>query len=257
MHGVRGQAAICLGEAIVGALLVASNSKGEERVNLNIQSDGLVRQALVDAYPDGRVRGYVIEAEGGVAGQGGTWGQGLLSVLRTRMEQSQQPYIGTVPLVTGSLAKDLTYYWSQSEQIPSAVGLSVTVDESGEITGAGGFLVQAMPGATAEEVGLIEQQIQGIESLAAELQNDADPVRLLSTIFQDSAFSVLEKRELRFECQCSWERVSRALALVGVAELQSMLSEDGSASVRCDFCSQDYLVSGTQLEELIKSSRPH
>jgi len=89
--------------------------------------------------------------------------------------------------------------------------------------------------------------------LAAELQDDADPVRLLSTIFQDSAFVLLEKRELFCECQCSWERVSRALALVGVDELQSMLQEDGKASVRCDFCNQEYLVPRDQLEELIKN----
>ncbi|NDD91540.1 Hsp33 family molecular chaperone HslO [bacterium] len=257
LHEIRGIPAICLGEAVIGALLVASNAKGEERVNLNIQAAGPVRQALVDAYPDGRVRGYVISSELAPLPKHGTWGEGLLSVLRTKIEQGSQPYIGTVPLVTGQLAKDLTYYWSQSEQIPSAVGLSVTTDSNGMIVGAGGFLVQALPGATPEEIQLIEDQIHGIQSLAAELKDDADPVRLLSTIFQNSAFMVLEKRELSFECQCSWERVSRAVALVGVDELQSMLTEDGRASVRCDFCNQDYLITGPQLEEMIKSSRQH
>jgi molecular chaperone Hsp33 len=257
LHGVRGTPAVCLGEAVIGALLIASNSKGEERVNLNIQATGPVRQALVDAYPDGRVRGYVLTSELAPLPKHGTWGDGLLSVLRTKTDRTNQPYIGTVPLVTGSLAKDLTFYWLQSEQIPSAVGLSVTTNEAGEITGAGGFLVQAMPGATAEEISLIENQIHSMQSLAAELQDDADPVKLLSTIFQNSTFMLLEKRELAFECQCSWERVSRALALVGADELQSMLTEDGSASIRCDFCNQDYLVPGSQLEEMIRSSRRH
>ena len=148
LHGLTGAPAVCLGEAVIGAMLVASNSKGDERVNLNIQSSGPVRQALVDAYPDGRVRGYVVSSEQTGSENRGTWGEGLLSVLRTRSDQSNQPYIGTVPLVTGALAKDLTYYWSQSEQVPSAVGIAVTLDEQGQISGAGGFLVQAMPGAT-------------------------------------------------------------------------------------------------------------
>jgi molecular chaperone Hsp33 len=256
LHHIRGTPAVCLGEAVIGALLIASNSKGEERVNLNIQAQGPVRQALVDAYPDGRVRGYIISSETAPEPAQGTWGEGLLSVLRTKVEKSQ-PYIGTVPLVTGSLAKDLTYYWSQSEQIPSAVGLSVSINSDGEIVGAGGFLVQAMPGATSEEIRLIEDQIHSIQSLAAEVQDDADPVRLLSTIFQDSTFMVLEKRELAFECQCSQERVSRAIALVGVEELKSMLVEDGSASVRCDFCNQSYTIPGSQLEEMIKNSHQH
>ncbi|MBU6375221.1 MAG: Hsp33 family molecular chaperone HslO [Bdellovibrionales bacterium] len=257
LHEIRGTPAVCLGEAVIGALLVASNAKGTERVNLNIKAAGPVRQALVDAYPDGRVRGYVISSELASLAKHGTWGEGLLSVLRTKTERSHQPYIGTVPLLTGQLAKDLTFYWSQSEQIPSAVGLSVTIDDDGKISGAGGFLVQALPEATPEEVQLIENQIHGIQSLAEELQDDADPVRLLSAIFQNSAFMVLEKREIAFDCHCSWEKVSRALALVGADELQSMLTEDGRASVRCDFCNQDYLVTGPQLEEMIKSSRQH
>ncbi len=257
LHGLRGAPAVQLGEAVIGALLIASNSKGEERVNLNIQATGLTRQALVDAYPNGHVRGYVLPNEISAVSSQGPWGEGLMSVLRTKTDRSNQPYIGTVPLVTGHLAKDLTYYWLQSEQIPSAVGLSVTVDDSGEVIGAGGFLVQAMPGATSEEVRLVEGQIHGIQSLAAELQDDADPVKLLSTIFQNSTFMLLEKRQLAFECQCSWERVSRALALVGVDELQSILTEDGSASIRCDFCNQDYLVAGSQLEEMIRKSRQH
>ena len=256
LHEIRGVPAVCLGEAVIGALLIASNSKGEERVNLNIQSTGPVRQALVDAYPDGRVRGYVISSEIAPISKHGMWGDGLLSVLRTKTERiNQPPYIGTVPLVTGKLGKDLTYYWSQSEQIPSAVGLSVTIDQDGRIAGAGGFLVQALPGATQEEIRLIEEQIHGMESLAGELNDDADPVKLMSTIFQNSTFVVLEKRELAFECQCSWERVSRALALVRADELQRMLTEDGKASVRCDFCNHNYMVTGSQLEEMIKSSR--
>lgn len=251
MHGVRGEAANSLAEAAMGALLIASFCKGNERVNLNIQGGGRVKQALVDAHPNGTVRGYVIEREGEIIHlpDAGPWGQGLLSVLRTK-EGQREPYIGTVPLVTGHLAKDLTFYWAQSEQIPSAVGLAVQMRQ-GAIAAAAGFLVQALPGASPLEIQTIEKHIHEIDSLAGDLTRDADPRLLLSRIFQSTAFQIIEEMPLTFSCNCSWERVTRALALVGVAELQAMLKEDNAAEVRCDFCTKVYRVDSDGLKALI------
>jgi molecular chaperone Hsp33 len=250
-HGLSGDAARSMGEAVMGALTIGSYCKSGERVNLNIRGSGCVRQALVDAYPDGRVRGYVTarpEAEREDSAFG-PWGEGVLSVLRTRNER-EQPYIGTVPLITGHLAKDLTFYWHQSEQIPSAVGLAVNLQD-GKVTEAGGFLVQAMPGAPASDVRLIEQHIQEIQSLAAALARDAEPLHLLTQIFQSTAFVVLEETPLRFECSCSLERVTRALTLVGTAELRDILAKDNGASVRCDFCAREYRLDRAVIESLI------
>lgn len=255
MHQIRGTPAACLGEAVIGALLIASNSKGSERVNLNIQATGPVRQALVDAHPDGTARGYVITSETAPEAALGTWGEGMMSVLRTKTESQNQPYIGTVPLLTGHLAKDLTFYWVQSEQIPSAVGISVLLDSQGVVQSASGFLVQAMPGATSNEVRLIENQINQLHKAAGEFGGGAEPTRLLAQIFSDSSFMLLEEKQLGFACSCSRERVSRALALVGVTELESMVNEDGRASVRCDFCNESYDFEKDQLIELIKNSR--
>lgn len=257
MHQLSGAPAQALGEAAIGALLIASYCKNQERVNLNIQGSGEIKQALVDAHPDGTVRGYVLQRDATETvlefeGQG-PWGTGFLSVLRTKNEEQQQPYIGTVPLLTGHLAKDLTYYWAQSEQVPSAVGLAVCMNGD-EIVGAGGFLVQAMPCATTEELRSIEQHIQEIESLATRVAKDVDPLILLSQIFQDTAFILVEDKPLAFHCNCSWERVHRALALIGVQELRSLLHQEQSASVRCDFCSKEYLVDAAGLQKLIDSA---
>jgi molecular chaperone Hsp33 len=253
-HSLSGEPARALGEAVIGALTIGSYCKAGERVNLNIRGSGVVRQALVDAYPDGRVRGYVVprsepEAEDS---RFGPWGEGVVSVLRTKGAEGEKPYIGTVPLITGHLAKDLTFYWHQSEQIPSAVGLAVNL-QGGRITEAGGFLVQAMPGASPSEVRLIEQHIHEIQSLASSLARDAEPLHLLSQIFQSTAFVVLEETPLRFECTCSLERVTRALTLIGTAELRDILAKDNGASVRCDFCSREYRLDRTVIESLIAS----
>lgn len=247
-HGIKGQGIQALGEAVMGALLIASYCKAGERINLNIRATGLIQQALVDAHPDGTTRGYVIQREG--ASGDALWGEGMLSILRTKFAEHEQPYIGTVPLVTGHLAKDLTYYWAQSEQIPSAVGLAVNVKD-GKVTSAGGFLVQAMPGASKTEVFEIESRINEIQSLAAKLAEDNDPLVLLSQIFQDHAFMVLEEKPLEFKCDCSWERVQRALALIGTEELKSIIKEDKGAEVRCDFCGKTYNATLDQLNELL------
>jgi molecular chaperone Hsp33 len=267
-HDLKGDHARALGEAVMGALLISSYCKDREKINLNIRGSGNVFQALIDAYPDGTVRGYIIPQEPGfqaaqalpddgivfeTASQQGPWGEGVLSILRTKTEEGKQPYIGTVPLLTGHLAKDLTFYWAQSEQIPSAVGLAVNL-EGDEVVAAGGFLVQAMPGASPEEVRTIDEHIHEIQSLAAQLAVDTNPLLLLSNIFQSTAFVVLEERELKMNCNCSWERVKRALTLVGAAELRAMLIEDQFASVRCDFCTKEYRVDSKGLQELIDST---
>ena len=243
-----------MAEATVGALLVGSYCKQGERINLNIQGSGYFQQALVDAYPDGAVRGYVIGRDGVITEgeSGGPWGTGFLSVLRTKDQEGERPYIGTVPLLTGHLAKDLTFYWAQSEQIRSAVGIAANQDENGNITSAGGFLIQAFPGATAEEIAMVERHITEMGSFPDQIAQNGEPLSVLSQIFQDTAFMVVEEKSLIFRCTCSWERVKRALTLVGPAELRDILAKDQSASVKCDFCSKEYNVDAAMLQKLIE-----
>ncbi|MGE0614991.1 MAG: Hsp33 family molecular chaperone HslO, partial [Bacteriovoracia bacterium] len=177
MHGLEGIAAKGLGEAVLGALFIASNCKEGEKINLNIQGSGHYRQVLVDAYPEGIVRGYVIEREDPESTAGpsrGPWGEGSLSVLRTKSLEREQPYIGTVPLVTGHLAKDLTYYWLQSEQIPSAVGIVVDVEKK-KVKTAAGFIVQVLPNASPQEVSALQSKMEHFPSLAKELGKNSDP----------------------------------------------------------------------------------
>jgi molecular chaperone Hsp33 len=257
LHKLSEQGAKGLGEALIGGILIGSYCKTGERINLNVQGSGYYKQALVDAYPDGTVRGYLIERpedqvlKSSKNQEVGPWGNGLLSVLRTKGLEGKQPYIGTVPLLTGHLAKDLSFYWDQSEQLPSAVGLVVTFNK-GEVVSAGGFLVQALPGASREEVQAIENHINDMQSFSDEFARDGDPLHLLSKIFQSTAFIVVEEKPLVFTCNCSWERVERALILVGLQELKSMLMQDHQATVQCDFCTKEYKIDAAGLEKLIQ-----
>jgi molecular chaperone Hsp33 len=253
-----------LGEAVMGALMVASYCKPGERVNLNVRGNGEIKQALVDALPNGTVRGYVIRQATDFSGASrnfGPWGDGLLSVLRAKENLApstssgyEQPYIGTVPLVTGHLAKDLTFYWYQSEQVPSAVGLSVRAEEAAgkvRIRAAGGFLVQALPGASDAELRQIEEHVQKMQSMTASLESGMNPVHLLSQIFQSLAFMILEEAPLKMECHCSRERVEGALKLAGREEIETILNTQGQAEVSCDFCSTDYRFGAEELRSLL------
>ncbi len=250
-HSIAAENARGLGEAATAGLLLASYCKPGERINLNIQGSKRFKQALVDAHPEGTLRGYVVTQDEFLPQkETGPWGTGFLSVLRTKELERKQPYIGTVPLLTGHLAKDFAFYWAQSEQVPTACGVSVAM-KNGEVVAAGGFMVQAMPGATQEELKMIDDQVQRLTHLEAKFDENFEPVRFLSDIFENVPFIVLEEKPLKLECNCSWERVERALALVGVQELRSMMTEDQGASVRCDFCSKEYKLTVEQLEALI------
>lgn len=255
-HQLHGRGAKGLGEAVMSALLIAGYCKEGERINLNIQAKGVLSQAVIDAYPRGAVRGYLTERTAPLPDLDpavtGPWGSGLLSVLRTRDKVGESPFIGTVPLITGHLAKDLAFYWHQSEQVPSAVGLAVNLKDH-EIGSAGAFLIQAMPGATDAMLKKITSQIVSSGDFAAEIADHTEPVSVLSRIFQDVGFSKLEEKALEFRCNCSRERVTRALALLGKEELSEMAGEGKHAEVKCDFCNTEYQLSPGELEKLIAS----
>lgn len=255
-HSVTGIQAKGLAEAVLGGLLIASYCKAGERINLNVRGSGVYSQGLIDAYPDGRVRGFVSvraqdEALQSLHQNTGPWGEGLLSVLRTKSEEAQ-PYIGTVPLATGHLAKDLTYYWHQSEQIPSAVGLAVRMNGD-EIESAGAFLLQIMPGASPSEVRAVDDNVHHLSAFAERFLENESPIQILSMLFKDQVFVVLEEKNVRFECHCSVERVERSVLLLGYDELKDLKSQGKGVEVTCDFCSRAYQISDSRLAEMLSS----
>jgi molecular chaperone Hsp33 len=244
-----------LSEGILASLLLATYCKDEEKVNLNIQASGWCHQAIFDANADAEVRAYIIERpydDIELPKDVGPWGVGLLSVLRTKHDESK-PYIGTVPLVTGHLAKDLTFYWLQSEQVQSAVGIEVQLDfEKNIVTFAQGFLIQALPGASDDDLAFIEEHIRKLNFLEPESSQKRSPTHLLSFLLENQPFSVIEEKHLSVKCKCNLDRVKRSISLIGRSEIESMISEGKNTEVNCDFCSEKYVFTPEMLEELIQ-----
>jgi molecular chaperone Hsp33 len=254
-HGLGPNGSKALAESIIAGLILSSYCKSGEKINLNIQGSGWCNQSMIDANADAEIRGYVLErnpAEIKLARSVGPWGIGLLSVLRTKFDEAK-PYIGTVPLLTGHLAKDLTFYWLQSEQVNSAVGIEVFM-ENGKIVLAEGFLIQAMPGASDADIQFIEDHLKKLHQFDSQASLRSTPTRLLSYLLENQSFNVVEEKNLTFKCGCSLDRVKRSIKLVGDEEILSMIAEKKNVEIDCDFCSEHYLLTPAILESLLSTA---
>jgi len=250
-------AAAALGRTLTAALLLSETLKGcDESLTVRISGNGPLGDIVADSHEKHSVRGYVrnphveMPPVGGKLPVGQAVGSGMIHV--TRFNQQHDIFTGTVELVSGEIAEDVTRYLMDSEQIPSTVGLGVMVDTDGRVTGSAGFLVQAMPDASGDVLNTVEMNLPLVASpsqLAAEGITAAGIIRLLlAGLFG----TVYDAQPLKFRCTCSRERVSSVLASLGEVELKSMI-EDGHSEVRCNFCNEAYEFNETELKTLAGS----
>lgn len=253
-HQLSDMAGEGLGEASIGLLLIASAQKDGNRLNLSVRGDGLLKQAVIDAYPEGHVRGYIIENKGTPNTENvGPWGRGMLSVLYTKYEESEQPYIGTVPMMTGYLAKDLTHFWLQSAQLPSVVGLKVKI-EGGRVIKACGMLLQTLGNASVEERNIVFAFEDRVQEIVEDVSKASEAIDILTKLVPQFSFSVIEDSYLRFQCNCSAERVERAVTMTGSEEMQSMIDKGEDIKARCEFCNTEYTITVDRLRVLKKAT---
>lgn len=242
--------------ATVGAIMGATLKHPHHQVTIQIHGDGPIGKILVVATGEGTVRGYAEEPHVELAlkpngkldvGQAvGT--DGSLSVIKDM--GLRDPYRGSVPLVSGELGDDFTYYFAVSEQTPSAVSVGVLVDRDYSVKRAGGLILQVLPGATEEIVDLMEKSLQGLPSMTTMLDQGESLVDILKRVF-GADFKVLDEQPVHFACTCSQSRLASILRSLGKDELQSILEEQGEAELICHFCEERYQFSGSDLEEMI------
>jgi molecular chaperone Hsp33 len=255
-QGLQGLAQVGYGEAVVASLLIASSHKSMESINMNAQGSGVFKQAMIDATPDGRVRGFLIEETNpemhtyGAQGLNGPWGTGVLSVLYTQNFEGKYPYKGMVPISSGHFDEAVNDYFRDSEQTLGKVGLAVGFDKDRKFK-ARGILVQAVGGATSEELDAI--RVLKVEDLrdAAFLADDEAKVKArISALLAGRNFEIVEQRELNKFCTCSQERTERALLLTGEHDVMQALGDDGFMTVTCDFCRTDYKITRERLKSI-------
>ena len=260
-HNLSYVATAALGRSMSSGLLLASNMKQEQsRVNLRIKSNGPLGGLLVDAGTDGTVRGYVqnpsVELPPNDKGKldvGGAVGRdGYLYVVRD--VGYGYPYSSTVELVSGEIGDDVANYLVTSEQTPSALLVGVFVGAEG-VTAAGGILLQVLPQVSHDEdlVNILESRVGHLSGFTPLMRQG----KSLSTIFEellgDMDLHIFpEVQMLRFHCGCTFERMMRALKLLGVDELEDMIEKDEGAEATCHFCGQVYQASREELQELVE-----
>ena len=255
-HGTYPTATAALGRALTGGGLMGALLDGDQRVALKFEGDGPLKKIIVEAQSNGTVRGYVEQPEVelppkngklDVAGALGT--QGYLTV--TKDLQLKKPYMGVVKLYTGEIASDLAFYLTESEQIPSAVGLGVFVEPEGHVSAAGGFLLQSLPPSDEELIDTLAVRIENMQPITQQLREGKLPEDLLADIFGDVSFIMLEKRPLSFACTCSRERIEQALITLGPEEIRSIIKDDDIVDITCQFCRKQYVFARKELEQIL------
>ena len=257
-HDTWHTASAALGRSLIASLLLAANLKGEDRLSVDIQGSGPLGRILVEADNQGQVRGFVNQAhlalplnsQGKLDVAGAVGLPGTLTVNKL-IQGSREPYQGRVPLISGELGEDFTYYMAVSEQTPTAIGLSVLVDKDETVKAAGGFMVQMLPGASEETIQTVEAKLAALPPLSDLLDQGATLEDLAGYLVGLDNFTILTRNPVSFVCPCSQEYFGQRLKLLGESELEAMIDEDHGAEVVCHFCHNKYQFSQEDLEEIV------
>lgn len=250
-----------LGRLLCAGAMMGSMLKGEkDLLTLQIRGEGPVRGLTVTADANGNVKGYPIVPDVilpanavGKLDVAGAVGAGTLTVIKDM--GLKEPYSGQVELQTGEIAEDLTYYFAASEQVPSCVGLGVLMEKNNTVKQAGGFIVQLMPFAEEEVIQKLEENIKKLKPVTTMLDEGNSPEQILKIVLEGLDVQVTDTLPAAFRCDCSKERVERALISIGRRELQEMIDEGKEVEVGCQFCGKKYDFRVEELRDLYGKAR--
>ena len=259
-HNTSALASAALGRLITAGLLMGDGLK-EDAANLTLQlrGDGVLGTLVAVADSKGGVKGYVANPdaelplkENGKLDVGKGVGQGTLSVIKDL--KMKEPYIGQIPIQTGEIGDDLAYYFMQSEQVPSVVALGVLVDRDYTIKCSGGFIVQVMPGCDEKTLSKLENSVQGLMSVTDMLKEGMSTEDIIKYVMLGFDIDILETNQVGYLCDCSVERMEKAIISLGKKEISDIINEQGEAEIVCHFCNNAYKFDKNQLEDMLKKA---
>ena len=257
-HQSSATAISALGRLLTGGVLLASTLKEErEALSLIVTCDGPFAGMVVDASPTGGVRGYIknpkvdFPSEDGKANIKAAIGNGTLTV--TRLLSNSETFSGTTPLVSGEIASDLTHYLMNSEQTPSVVSLGVLVNPDVSVAAAGGFFIQALPGASDETLKSIESMVFALPPVSQMISEGNTPKEIVELLFGPIPFEFAEEMPIGYYCSCNKEKIQNSLLTLGVEELLTIAEEEEEIEIVCDFCGEKYYFSSEELKTLAGS----
>ena len=254
-------ASAALGRAMTATVMMGAMLTGDDKLTVKIEGDGPLGHILVDGNAKGEVRGYVLNPQthfdlnehGKLDVRRAVGTTGTLTVVKDI--GMRDFFTGQVPIVSGELGEDFTYYFSTSEQVPSSVGVGVLVNPDNSILAAGGFIIQLMPGTDDETITKIENHLKVMPPISKQIEKGLTPEELLEEILGDEPIKFLETMPVSFTCTCSKERFGNAMVSLGADEIQDMIETDGQAEVHCHFCNEKFIFTKEELEELKKDAK--
>lgn len=252
-------ATAALGRTLTVTSLMSAMLKGEDSITVKIEGNGPLQAIVTDGNAQGEVRGYVVNPHvdfplneaGKLDVKRAVGTEGSLSVVKDLGLKDY--FTGQVPIVSGEISEDFTYYFASSEQVPSAVGAGVLVNPDHSVLAAGGFIIQLMPGATDEFIDELEEKIKTFPAISALIEQGNNPEQILQKLFRDEDIKIHEKMAINFRCKCSKERMLNAIKGLGEEEIKAMIEEDHGAEATCHFCNDVYNVTEDELRQLLKS----
>ncbi len=261
MHKTYPIASAALGRLLTAASMMGTMLKSEgETITLQLTGNGPIGRVMAVSDFEGNVKGYVDNPlvdlpnnEYGKLDVGGAVGKnGYLTVIRDF--GLKEPYVGKIPLVSGEIGDDLTSYFAISEQTPSSVGVGVLVDVDLSVKCSGGFIVQVMPEAMDDDIDKLEQNLSKIKSVTTLMDEGKTPEDMLAILFDGFEYEITEKTDVEYRCDCSRERVERAIVSLGKNEIKKIIEEDGCAELTCHFCDSVYNFEKDELSALLEKA---
>ena len=254
-HDLWPTASAALGRMMSATLMMAAMNKNNEKMTVTINGGGPIGTMMAVTCGDGHIKGFVGDPHvhytyndtGHLAVGVAVGTQGSLQVIRDM--GLKEPFCGTVPLQTGEIGDDFSYYFMASEQTPSVVSVGVLVEETNEILASGGFIIQLLPEATEEDITYIEERMKDFPAVSSLIHEGKTPEEILKMLFED--VEITDHQDLFFTCDCSKDKMLNALSTVGKEELQSMIDEDHGCEITCQFCNTKYQFSEEELQNLI------
>ena len=259
-HNTSPVATAALGRLLTAGALMGSMMKNDsDMLTLQIRGDGPLGGITVTADSHANVKGYVnnpdvmLPPKNGKLDVGGAVGIGLLQVIKDM--GLKEPYVGQTILVSSEIAEDLTYYFANSEQVPSSVGLGVLMEKDNTVKCAGGFIIQLMPFAEEKTISQIEENLKNVTSVTKLLEEGLTPEKLLERLLGNLGLEITDTMDTRFYCNCSKERVEQAVVSIGKKDIQEMIDDGKDIEVKCHFCNTAYHYTIEDLKRIIKRSK--
>ncbi len=260
IHNLYPVVAAAMGRTLTAASIMGIDLKNDnESISVQISGDGPIGNIVTVADCHGNVRGYVdneqvdIPLKNNKLDVSGAIGNGFLTVAKNM--NMKNPYIGRVELQTGEIAEDIAYYFMSSQQTPSVVALGVLVDVDYTIKAAGGYMIQLLPGASEEIISKLEANVYTLETVTEMLSKGYDTKRITRELLLGFDYDILLEATPEYRCNCSKERMERALVSIGEKELDLLIKEQGTAELCCQFCNSKYTFNKQELENLLKYSK--